>query len=59
MEKKIEISEEAYLQLIESINSAEGRICNGAEIEEGFNWLREELEAIKTGIAVNDTSLTK
>jgi len=58
-QKNITVSEEAQLQIIESTNSCEGRIENGADINEAFTWFRKEMEQIFEGTEVNDTSLTK
>lgn len=58
-EKVIFINEEAQLQMIESVNSCEGRIENGGDVNECFKWLREEMDQIFEGVSVNDTSLTK
>lgn len=46
-------------QIIEAINSAEGRISTGTEIETAFNWLREELQEIMQGVKLYDTTLLK
>lgn len=43
------MNEQTELQVIEAINSCEGRISSGAEIAKAFDWLREELAEIKQG----------
>jgi hypothetical protein len=43
------ISGNVEFQIIEAINSCEGRISAGADIGKAFDWLREELEQIKNG----------
>jgi phage terminase Nu1 subunit (DNA packaging protein) len=45
-----------YDQVIEAVNSCEGRISCGADSDQAFTWLREELAQIAAGVAVYDTS---
>lgn len=46
---KSTMGEQTELQVVEAINSCEGRISSGAAIAEAFDWLREELAEIKQG----------
>ncbi len=43
-------------QVIEAVNSCEGRISCGADVDQAFQWLREELAQIAQGAALYDTS---
>lgn len=42
-------------QIFSAINSCEGRIENGADIDKAFKWLREEVAEIWEGKEIYET----